>query len=64
MPNNQRMPLDIQLFAENNEGTQTPAVATGTNATPQNTTVVQSNIDYDKIQGMIDSRNQKTEDSV
>lgn len=64
MKKNQKlMPLKIQLFAE--DGGQTPAVTTGQNVTSQNTTTVgQSAIDYDKIQGMIDSRNQKTEDSI
>lgn len=43
-------------------GTQNPAVATGSNATSQNT---QGNsIDYDKIQSMIDSRNQRNEQSI
>ena len=44
------------------ENGQNPAVATGTNATQQNTqNAVQSNnaIDYDKIQSMIDARNQR-----
>lgn len=58
------MPLNIQFFAE--DGGTNPAVATGTNATTQNTNQgVNSNaIDYDKIQGMIDSRNQRNEDSI
>lgn len=49
------------------ENGQNPAVATGTNATEQNTqNAVQSNnaIDYDKIQSMIDARNQRNEQSV
>ena len=46
-------------------GNQTPAVATGQNATPQNTAVQSSNaIDYDKIQSMIDTRNQRNEQSI
>lgn len=53
-----KLPLNIQFFAE--DGGTTPAVATGTNATTQNT----NTIDYDKIQGMIDSRNQRNEDSI
>lgn len=60
MKNNQKkMPLYIQLFAENN-GTN-PDVTAGSNVT-QNTN--SSTIDYDKIQGMIDSRNQRNEDSI
>ncbi len=43
--------------------TQNPAVATGTNATTQNTNQGVS-IDYGKIQGMIDSRNQRNEESI
>ena len=43
--------------------TQNPAVATGSNATTQNTNQGAA-IDYDKIQGMIDSRNQRNEDSI
>ena len=43
--------------------TQNPATATGTNAATQNTNQG-SAIDYDKIQGMIDSRNQRNEDSI
>lgn len=54
------MPLNIQFFAEDGG---TPAVATGTNATTQNTNQGAA-IDYDKIQGMIDSRNQRNEDSI
>lgn len=42
---------------------QNPAVTTGSNVTQQNAN--QGNaIDYDKIQGMIDSRNQRNEDSI
>ena len=45
------------------EGNQTnPAVATGTNATQSATQA--PTIDYEKIQGMIDSRNQRNEDSI
>lgn len=66
MTNNQPklMPLNIQLFADGDGAN--PAVATGTNATPQNTNqgVSGNAIDYDKIQGMIDSRNQRNEDSI
>lgn len=47
---------------ENNQ-TQNPAVATGSNATTQNANQGIS-IDYDKIQGMIDSRNQRNEESI
>ena len=47
-----------------NDG-KTPAVATGSNATPQNTPIQSSNaIDYGKIQSMIDSRNQRNEQSI
>lgn len=56
------MPLNIQLFADNGEG----GVAQPQNAA-QNTNQganQEPSIDYDKIQGMIDSRNQKTEESV
>lgn len=59
--NQKFMPLNIQFFAE--DGGTTPAVATGTNATTQNTSQG-TGIDYDKIQGMIDSRNQRNEDSI
>lgn len=59
--NQKLMPLNIQFFAE--DGGTTPAVATGTNATTQNTNQG-AGIDYDKIQGMIDSRNQRNEGSI
>jgi len=59
--NQKLMPLNIQFFAD--EGGTTPVVATGTTATPQNTNQGAA-IDYDKIQGMIDSRNQRNEDSI
>lgn len=63
MNNNPKMiPLNIQLFAEG-EGT-TPSVADGTGATTQNTVVQPQTVDYDKIQGMIDSRNQRNEDAI
>lgn len=50
---------------ENNQ-TQNPEVTTGSNVTTQNTNqgVNNNTIDYDKIQGMIDSRNQRNEDSI
>lgn len=61
MKNNQKkMPLNIQLFAE---GGTAPVATTDTNVAPTNTNQSVS-IDYDKIQGMIDSRNQKNEDSI
>lgn len=44
------------------ENQTNPEVATGTNAT-QSVTQTPA-IDYDKIQGMIDSRNQRNEDSI
>lgn len=60
MKNNQKKtPLHIQLFAESNG--INPDVTTGSNVT-QNTN--SGTIDYDKIQGMIDSRNQRNEDSI
>ena len=59
--NQKLMPLNIQFFAE--DGGTTPVVATGTTATTQNTNQG-TGIDYDKIQGMIDSRNQRNEDSI
>lgn len=47
------------------EDGKTPVVATGSNATPQNTSIQSSNaIDYGKIQSMIDSRNQRNEQSI
>lgn len=66
MSNNQvnqtRVPLNIQRFAE--DGGNSPAVATGTNATPNTNQGTGGVIDYDKIQGMIDNRNQRNEDSI
>lgn len=60
MKNNQKLPLNIQLFAE--EGGTTPAATTGQNvATQQAATPV---IDYGKIQQMIGSRNQSSEDTI
>lgn len=65
MKNNQfKMPLFLQLFADeggNGEGTQ--STQNGVQNNSQGATQSLS-IDYDKIQGMIDSRNQKTEDNV
>lgn len=46
------------------ENGQNPAVATGSNATTQNASVQSNAIDYDKIQTMIDTRNQRNEQSV
>lgn len=59
--NQKIMPLKIQLFAE--DGGTNPDVATGTNLATAN---VQdsSGIDYEKIQGMIECRNQRNEDSI
>lgn len=61
--NRKQMPLFLQLFADeggNGEGTQSiqnrVQNSQGAASTPS--------IDYDKIQGMIDSRNSKTEESV
>lgn len=56
------MPLNIQLFADGAGGTVAPQ-----NNAVQNASQVANqapSIDYEKIQGMIDSRNQKTEESV
>lgn len=65
MKNNQlKMPLNLQLFADeggNEVGTQ--PTQNGVQNNSQGTTQTLS-IDYDKIQGMIDSRNSKTEESV
>lgn len=64
MENNQKfMPLDIQRFADDTgDGQGTPI---NNNVPNNNTSSAQApSIDYDKIQGMIDSRNQKTEDNV
>ncbi len=64
MKNNQNfMPLNIQRFAENDGGGQgaEPSNTVSNNGQVANQT---TGIDYDKIQGMIDSRNQKTEDNV
>lgn len=60
--NQKQMPLNIQMFAENGEGgaAQPQNVAQGTSQVNAQS----PSIDYDKIQGMIDSRNQKTEESV
>lgn len=58
MNNNRKLPLNIQLFAE--DGGTTPEVTTGQNVT---NTQPQA-IDYGKIQQMIDSRNQSSEDSI
>lgn len=59
--NQKFIPLNIQYFAE--DGGTSPAVATGTNATTQNTNQGTA-IDYDRLQGMIDSRNQRNEESI
>lgn len=64
MKNNRNfMPLNIQMFAENDGGGQgtEPSNTVSNNGQVANQT---TGIDYDKIQGMIDSRNQKTEDNV
>ena len=45
-----------------NSQNQTPVATTGQNVAQQ--TQVSQPVDYDKIQGMIDSRNQKNEDAV
>ena len=45
-----------------NSQTQTPAATTGSNVAQQNTGV--QPVDYDKIQSMIDSRNQRNEDAI
>ncbi len=46
---------------ENNQ-TETPVATTGQNVAQQNTGT--QPVDYDKIQGMIDSRNQRNEDAI
>ena len=46
---------------ENNQE-QSPVAATGSNVAQQNTGT--QPVDYDKIQGMIDSRNQRNEDAI
>lgn len=46
---------------ENNQ-TETPVATTGQNVAQQ--TQVTQPVDYDKIQGMIDSRNQRNEDAI
>jgi len=65
MKNNRlKMSLSLQRFADeggNGEGTQ--ATQNGVQNNSQGTVTMPS-IDYDKIQGMIDSRNSKTEESV
>lgn len=49
----------------NGNQVQTPEVTTGTNVTTENAQIPGNNaIDYDKIQGMIDSRNQRNEDYI
>ncbi len=60
MKNNQKLPLNIQLFAE--EGGTTPAATTGQNVATQQAAAPA--IDYGKIQQMIDSRNQSSEDTI
>ena len=64
MKYNRKFPLNIQFFADGDgENTGVAPVQNATQNTTHNTTQVPS-IDYDKIQGMIDSRNSKTEESV
>lgn len=61
--NQKRMPLFLQLFADeggNGEGTQ----PTQNGVQNSQGTIQTPSIDYNKIQGMIDSRNSKTEDNV
>lgn len=60
--NQKQMPLNIQMFADNGEGGATQPQKVAQNTSQVNTQ--SPSIDYDKIQGMIDSRNQKTEESV
>lgn len=65
MKNNQKLPLNIQFFADGDgENAGTTPVQNVVQNTNQPTVQTSSSIDYDKIQGMIDSRNQKTEESV
>ncbi len=64
MKNNQKLPLNIQFFADGDDGNAGVApVQNATQNTASNVTQTPT-IDYDKIQGMIDSRNSKTEESV
>ncbi len=65
MKNNRlKMPMNLQLFADEggNEG-GTQASQNGVQNNGQGA-IQQPSIDYEKIQGMIDSRNSKTEESV
>ena len=63
MKNNQKfIPLFLQRFADEGSGEGTQSTQNGVQNS-QGTTQAPS-IDYDKIQGMIDSRNAKTEESV
>lgn len=64
MKNSQKfMPLFLQLFADEGNGEGTTATQNGVQNNSQGSTQTLG-IDYEKIQGMIDSRNSKTEDNV
>lgn len=57
-----KMPLNLQLFAES--GDSETAQSKGVEQKPSQGSTQSSSIDYDKIQAMVDSRNQRTEESV
>lgn len=64
MNNNQKhLSLNIQRFASDGTNTEVTTAQNVTQNTTQGTSQI-TTIDYDKIQGMIDSRNSKTEESV
>lgn len=64
MKNNQkRLSLNIQRFADDGTNADVTTVQNVTQNNTQGTSQIPT-IDYDKIQGMIDSRNSKTEESV
>lgn len=64
MKNNQkRLSLNIQRFADDGANEDVTTVQNVTQNTTQGSSQIPT-IDYDKIQGMIDSRNSKTEESV
>lgn len=64
MKNNQKhLSLNIQRFADDGTNADVTTVQNVTQNTTQGSSQIPT-IDYDKIQGMIDSRNSKTEESV
>ena len=67
MKDNQKlMSLNIQRFSDDNDtgNSSNPGQSQKVEQSSQGVQNQSSNIDYDKIQGMIDSRNSKTEESV